>query len=86
MPRAKEMDAAQFAVKMAKKTPKNLQDVPSAHDISAVNAPKNIYDQSSMARMYDAKRIYEENSKKASYKKIINDIQKQSMEAGIDKE
>ena len=68
------MDATQFATKMAKKTPRNLQEVPSAHDISPVNAPKNIYEQSSMARMYDQKRLYEANSKKANYKKIITGI------------
>ena len=68
------MDATQFAAKMSKKAPRNLQEVPSAHDISAVNAPKNLYETSSMARMFDAKRIYEENTKKASYKKIIKDI------------
>ena len=71
---------------MAKKTPRNLQEVPSAHDISAVNAPKNIYDRSSMARMYEAKRLYEENTKKASYKKIISGIQKMSIEARYEKE
>ena len=68
------MGASQFAAKMAKKTPRNLQEVPSAHDISPVNAPKNIYERSSMARAYDAKRLYEENTKKASYKKIISGI------------
>lgn len=41
--KAKDMNATSFAAKMSKKTPRNLQEVPSAHDISAVNAPKNIY-------------------------------------------
>ena len=33
-----------FAAKMAKQTPRNLQEVPSAFDISPANAPINIYD------------------------------------------
>ena len=73
-PNPKDFNPSQYAAKLAKKTPRNLQEVPSAHDIDPVNAPKNIYDQSSMARMLDAKKQYEEAQKHSSYKKIIGGI------------
>ena len=39
-----------------------------------------------MARMLDAKKQYEEAQKHSSYKKIIDGIQKMSLEARMQKE
>ena len=43
-PNPKDLNPSQYAAKLAKKAPRNLQEVASAHDIDPVNAPKNIYD------------------------------------------
>ena len=69
---------AQLATKLVRHTPRNLQDVPSAYDIRPENAPKNIYQQSAMARMAEEQRMYEANKKNNSYRKILDDIQKMS--------
>lgn len=36
---------------LVRQTPRNLQDVPSAYDVRPEQAPKNLYNQSAMARM-----------------------------------
>ena len=41
-------------------------------------APKNLYNQSAMARMAEEKRHYEANKKNSSYRKILDGIQKMS--------
>ena len=63
---------------MVRQTPRNLQDVPSAYDVKPEQAPKNIYQQSALARMAEEQRQYEANKKNSSYRKILDGIQKMS--------
>ena len=63
---SKEAIDAHLATKMVKQTPRNLLDLPSAHDVSPERAPMNIYHKSSLARANMEAMIDEENRKKSS--------------------
>ena len=53
----------------------------SAHDLQSGNAPSNIYHESQMARILKESKQFHEQSKSGSYKKILGDIQKVSIDA-----
>ena len=61
-------------------------DVPSAYDLSPVHPPRNIYSISSLARANQEAKLHEENSKKTSYRKILDGIQKMSIQKADEEE
>ena len=75
-----------MASRLVKQTPRNLHDVASAYDLSPEHPPQNIYSVSSMVRVNQEARLHEQNSRQASYRKILDGIQKMSIQKADDEE
>jgi hypothetical protein len=57
-----------------------LKDVASAHDLLLANAPMNIYSESQMTRIMRESKQFKKETKGGSFKKILDDIQKRSVD------